>query len=265
MSVNPTELMVLLSEPLESTAAELRAQILRFAPELVPALVNVGADPGGSGFAVEMNGADFLLECADESYARFEELAAAIDHAPYDAVTKNRAKGHAAWLRLRLLGDDPPSLDRFALTLALAGSFIDNKAIAVANLRARASLPIAALAPDSSSEGRLAILRAYPLGLLFTGFMKYELEDQPGVWMVSVCAADYGLPEFCLVVADHSWGQRSLDIFDLLHRHALSKGAVFNPGDSATLPGQTRVRFVLPDPSLPFLVKGRQCLQLLLD
>ncbi len=187
----------------------------------------------------------------------------AIEHAPYPVSIRSAAVAHKSHVSVRLTDRTRSWLDSCAEWMVVASNFAEaTNAIVVAHLAAGASLPAAILLPDDDANERWAILRAIPLGLLITGFKKYQIEGEPGVWMATVCANALGLPEFAMHVPDHSHGQRTLDLFDRLHRHLLSTAAVFRPGDRITVgKGQDLQLAAMPD-NLPFVHSGQHWLQL---
>lgn len=189
-----------------------------------------------------------------------DTVAAAVDHAPYPDSVKRSARAHSAHWSVRLNASHAPWLDRCTLLLGIAGVLaLGSAAIAVVHPRACASLPAAALIPDGGE--RLQILHAYPLGLLITGFQKYEIEGEPGVWMASVAAHALDLPEFAMWAPDHTHAQATLELYDQLHRHLLQSAAVFRPGDRISA-GQQELRVAALPPDLPFARADRRWLQL---
>lgn len=235
--------------------ADLQPRMSAFDPALTGSLVALGH----ARWQYTVASTEFEIEFHAQPISA-RALASAIDHAPYPASVKAAARTHRAHWCVRLQASAGPWLDRCGMLLAIVGALAQTEgAIAVVHCAAQASLPAAALIPDAGE--RLQILRAYPLGLLITGFQKYEIAGEPGLWMASVDAHALGLPEFAMWVPDHTHGQATLELYDLLHRHLLQSAAVFRPGDRITA-GQQELRVAVLPPDLPFARADRRWLQL---
>jgi hypothetical protein len=251
------ELMILLDRPLLLDTAGLRQRLERQAPTLAGGQI----EDHGSWLEWQLSPLRLLLRSERRPSAARAMLAEAIDPGPYPASEKARGHSHQAWLRLELLERPADWLQTMATLLAVAGAFADDGASLLLNPAGLASLPVAALCPGTPDE-RMQLLHAYPLGLVYSGFRKYQLEQQSGLWMCSVDARRYGLSELAMHVPDHGYGNSVLELQDALHRHALRTGTRFQVGESASVLGQT-LRFAEPDPDLPFVDQPSHWLELL--
>lgn len=252
MSASGMELIVLRASD-SVDRSDVEARLARFDPAL--------ASVGGRG-PFDYRRCTFEIDVAGPPLDA-PALAAVVDHAPFPEATKAAARAHRSCVGVRLIASEAPWLDRCATLMSVAGALAAaTDGVAVAHLAAYALLPAGALVPDGDAAERWEILRAIPLGLLITGFRKYQIEGEPGVWMATVCANTLGLPEFAMHVPDHSHGQRTLDLFDRLHRHLLSTAAVFRPGDRITVGKGRDLQLAAMPENLPFVNSGQHWLQL---
>lgn len=189
----------------------------------------------------------------DHPHAPGQDLEEAIAGGQYGADIKKAAREHRAFIEICLLSENLPVLDRMAILGGLAGALTDSGSLVVAHKAAHSSLPAAALARDEAHRDPMNIIRAIPPPLLFCGFVKYEVEGLPGIWMRTLRADLIGLPDFAANVPDHDWGNKVLETITSLYGHIEQTGAVFHPGDTASLSADVNLTFEAPNPELEFL------------
>jgi hypothetical protein len=230
--------------------------IRRFDPAFSRAAIVSGTGVPDAPFILTISEQRIALSVHTEAHPQSAELAASLSSAHYEQALKTAARNHHGFIRAEWITDSPVVLDAMVTLAGVLGALYSPDALVVIHAAAHASLPAQALAPEPIDGRRLPILRAFPLGLLFVGFSKYEIEGREGIWMATNNAALLGLQEFAMHAPDHSWGQTVLDIFDRLHRHALKSGAVFNAGDTVSLGTDLTLRFIAPTIPLEFMTTG---------
>ncbi len=251
---------LLLRRPPALDGGQLAERLRQFDPAFREAVVVTGTGRPTEPFVVQLGEHTVALTLFSMPHPDAKAVEAALQASHYDQSRKTAARNHRAYIRGELSTDKPVSLDGMVVLAGVMGALSSADALVVVHLAARASLPAQALMPEPVEGERLPTLRAFPLGLFYVGFVKYQIEGEEGVWMATHNAALVGLPEFTMHVPDHSWGQTVLDIFDRLHRYLLQSGACFSPGDTATLGPEFTVRFEAPDEPLEFMSPGRSWL-----
>lgn len=230
--------------------------IRRFDPAFSRAAIVSGTGVPDAPFILTISEQRITLSVHTEAHPQSAELEASLRSAHYEQALKTAARNHHGFIRAKWIAGSPVDLDAMVTLAGVLGALYSPNALVVIHAAGHASLPAQALAPEPIDGRRLAILHAFPLGLLFVGFTKYEIEGQEGIWMATHNAALLGLPEFAMHVPDHSWGQTVLDIFDRLHRHALKNGAIFTAGDTVLLEPELTLSLDGPNRPLEFMTAG---------
>jgi hypothetical protein len=236
--------------------------ITGFDSALSDARVVSGAGTPGDPWLLEVAGGRARIAFDDRPHPADADLEAAIAWAHYGAELKEAARGHGSHVEIALVTENADPLERYALLAGIAGALAGPDALVVVHKAAHASLPAAALRAEPGAGGRLATIRALPIPLLFCGFVKLEVEDEPGVWMRTWRADLVGLPDFAAHVSGHDWGERVLDTISALYRHLTRTGTKFRPGDTATVSPGVTLAFQAPDPDLEFLAARGELLVL---
>jgi hypothetical protein len=176
-----------------------------------------------------------------------EVVEACVRPAHFDDELKQAAYANTAHVLLYYAGYHPDPLEQYVALAALAASLSRFGAIITMNEPARAAIPAAALLPhEGDAEDSLESLRSLPLPPLYAGFVKLEVDGQPGVWMRTFGCQLLGLPNLALRADGHHEGTFVFEVFgnmlDYL-RHsgkALALGDTIQVGDDEFLRVRTR-------------------------
>ncbi len=99
----------------------------------------------------------------------------------------------------------------------------------------------------------MELLRTLPLPILYCGFVKYDVEGTPGVWMRTHGAPLLGLPDFAAHAKGHEEGQRYFDLFDDVFRYLRESGAEMAPGHTMQVGETEFLRLRAPTEDESFL------------
>lgn len=165
-----------------------------------------------------------------------EAVERAVVPALFDPALKQEAYRHAAHVMLFYAGYDPDPLEqRVALAAAAAGVARFGAVVAV-NEPARTAIPAMALLPHAEDDGdTMSALRAFPLPLLYAGFVRLEVEGEPGVWMHTYGCHAFNLPDFALRADGFDQGRATFDLFSNLLAHLRGGGRPFAAGDTLSV------------------------------
>jgi hypothetical protein len=108
-----------------------------------------------------------------------EALEARVAPSHYTQELKRRARSHKAHVILYYAGRESSPFEQYVALAAAAGVMAWLGAIVVLNESGHTSFPAAALSDSDSDGDALDLLRAFPLAILFCGFVKYEVEGTP--------------------------------------------------------------------------------------
>lgn len=162
-----------------------------------------------------------------------EPLEQCVRTALYDPELKTEAFQHAAHALLFYAGYEPDILEQHVALAAAAAGLTHFGGLVVINERGRTSVPAMMLLPHEEDRGdTLQGLRNLPLPLLFAGFVKIEVEGEPGVWMRTHGCSAFKLPDFALHAEAHNQGSATLNLFANVLNHLREKGNVFHAGDT---------------------------------
>lgn len=151
--------------------------------------------------------------------------------AHYDQELKQAAYDSPAHALLYYAGyaDDP--LEQYVALAAVGGVLARFGALIVLNESARTSVPAAVLLPHEEDAGdMLDSLRTLPIPFLYGGFVKLEVEGQPGVWMRTYGNHLLGLPDLALHAEGHHEGQKTFSTFANILSYLRASGRAFFPG-----------------------------------
>jgi hypothetical protein len=145
---------------------------------------------------------------------------------------KEVATGHQSHLLLYYNGYDQDPLEQFVALAAVAGVLAQFGAVLTLNEIARTALPAPVLLPHAEDgDDILAAFRRLPLPLLYCGFVKIEVEGEPGVWMRTFGCHRFALADLAIRVAGHEEGTRVFELFSNLLAYQRGTGITFAPDD----------------------------------
>ena len=162
----------------------------------------------------------------------------------YDQEQKDAVRAHKAHLLLFYAGTETNPLAQYHVLIAVAASLAPLGAIAILNEAAQTSLPIGVFS-DAEKENRLEYIKSFPMLMLCCGFLKYEIENQSGVWMRSMGANEIGLPDLAMLTNGHDQGQDTFDIFSGILDYLQESGAILNAGETMEM-GDLFIRLRTP-------------------
>lgn len=138
---------------------------------------------------------------------------------------------HAAHVLLYYAGYEPDPLEQYVALAAAAGVLARFGAVVTLNESARAAVPAHALLPHEEDDGdMLTALRELPIPFLYGGFVKLEVEGEPGVWMRTYGNHLLGLPDLALRAAGHHEGAATFHIFANMLAYVRETRRGFAPG-----------------------------------
>lgn len=167
----------------------------------------------------------------------------------YDAKLKTRVRAHKAHVLLYYAGTAASPVDRYVALAAVAGA-LSADALVVLNANGHTSLPAAAL--ETQGPGMLDLLKTMPIPMLFSGFVKLEVEDVPGVWMRTYGDHLLDLPDLAYHAHSHDEGEETFELFSNVLAYLASSRARFAAGHTLNA-GTSVLRLRAPRPDETFL------------
>lgn len=259
---HPLGLQVLFSEPCLLDPDHLAAAFREYHPsmagvrcELDPTLSLTGKVLGMIGWGkhvVRCIGLDLPMPAV--------AVEACIGPSHYPPELKERARSHKAHLMLYYVGHEISPVEQYAALAATAGVLARWGALVVLNESGHTSFPAAALSGVDTDGDILDLLRTLPLPLLYCGFVKYEVEGIPGVWMRTHGAPLLGLPDFAAHAAGHHEGERYCGIFDHVFGYLRESGAKLAEGHTLQIGQEEFLRVRRPKAGDPFPESGDELL-----
>ena len=146
---------------------------------------------------------------------------------------KAQARAHKAHLLLDYAGRDGDSLNQYVALAAAAGVLSAHGAIVVLNESGHTAFPCLALAKDDGDM--MELLESLPIPILYSGFVKFDVQGVEGTWMRTRGNHLLGLPDFALLARGHHEGQMTFDMFCDLLSYLRSSGATFAPGHTTQI------------------------------
>ncbi|HEY1191051.1 MAG TPA: DUF4261 domain-containing protein [Gemmata sp.] len=247
---DPLGLQCLFDIPLDLPAAELQAAVRDYHPDLADATVELYAVPPG-GKAADLEpavmglvawGAHVLKLVAFGHPLPADVVRACVQPAHFAPELKDVAYRHQAHVMLYYNGYDHDPLEQYVALAAVAGVLTMFGAVFTLNENARTAIPSPVLMPHEEDNGNmLAALRGLPLTLIYCGFVKLEVEGQPGVWMRTYGAHRFGLPDLAIRAERHEFAKFAFELFgNALHYlrtsgHGFAVGHTMQVGDDLFL------------------------------
>ncbi len=163
-----------------------------------------------------------------------------VQGAHYGADLKAKARAHQAHVILYYAGQESDPLEQYVALAAVAGVLARHGAIVVLNETGHTSLPAELLA--GGEDDTMELLRTLPIPILYSGFVKLEVEGAQGVWMRTFGNHVLGLPDFAHLARGHDEGRATLDMICDLISYLRSSGAKFAPGNTMQVGSDTFLR-----------------------
>jgi hypothetical protein len=158
---------------------------------------------------------------------------------------KEVAARHRSHLLIYYAGYEKTPLEQFVGLTVVATALAKLGAILLLNEAARNSFPAEALLAKEPGDA-LEALRTMPIPLLYGGFVKIEIEDQPGVWMRTFGNVRLNLPDLAFKTEGHHQGNETFDLFANMLGYLLESGTQFAPGHTVQLSEQEFLRLRAP-------------------
>lgn len=156
--------------------------------------------------------------------------------AHYDPALKEAAARHVAHVMLFYTGYEEDPHEQHVALAAAAAAVAHNGALVVVNEAGRTSIPAVALLPHEEDNGdTLRTLRTFPIPLLYAGFVKIELDGEPGVWMRTCGCHALNLPDLAFLADDHGQGTATFNLFSGVLAQVREQKITFQPGDVLNL------------------------------
>ncbi len=167
--------------------------------------------------------------------------------AHYPQELKQQARQAKSHLLLYYAGYESDPLEQYVALAAVAGCLGPQGALLVANESARTSLPIGVFAPGND-KNMLALLRAFPLLMLYAGFVKGDVPGVPGVWMRTFGCPLLNLPDLAMHTPSHDHGQSTFETFCSVLDYLRTSRARIEPGHTSQVGEDEFLRFRSPRP-----------------
>jgi len=155
---------------------------------------------------------------------------ACVRPAHFSEQLKTVAKEHRSHVILYYAGYAADPLEQYVAMTVVAAALARAGGILLLNESARCAFPAEALWADEADQDSLETLRAMPIPLLYGGFVKIEIEDEPGVWMRTFGNRHLKLPDLALKAEGHHQGSETFDMFANMLAYLRESGAEFAPG-----------------------------------
>lgn len=162
-----------------------------------------------------------------------EAVEKCVQPAHYDPALKQEASEHKAHALLFYAGYETDPLEQHVALAAAAAGLTHFGGLVVMNETGRSSMPALALLPHEEDNGdTLRSLRSFPLPLLYAGFVKVEVENEPGVWMRTFGCHAFKLPDLAFHADVHGQGTATFNLFANMLAYLREQGQTFQPGDT---------------------------------
>jgi len=171
----------------------------------------------------------------------------------YPQEIKEQVRAHRSNVILYYAGHEDDALERYVALAAVAGAMVDGNAIAVLNEHAHTSLPAGLFSQAELGDESLEFLRTLPLTMLYCGFVKYEVEGTPGVWMRTYGGDLFGLPDFAVHAEGHHQGQQYMVLFNNIMGYLRESGAGMTAGHTMQVGESSFMKLRDPTPEEYFL------------
>lgn len=164
------------------------------------------------------------------------ELCVAPSH--YRQEIKTAAYAHSAHAILYYAGDEKSAREQYAVLAAVGGALHGRGAIVIMNETGHTSFPAEVLAKHSNEM--MEELRDLPLCMLYSGFVKYDVQGSGGTWMRTYGNHVFGIPDFAYFATGHKEGESTFNMMCSVMEYILSSGVRMAPGNTMQV-GSTEV------------------------
>ncbi len=158
-----------------------------------------------------------------------DALEACVGPAHYPQELKAQVRAHGGHVILYYAGREASVLEQYVALATVAGALARLGALAVVNEAAHTSMPAAVFDADMEGDS-IELLRELDLPALYCGFVKYDVEGVPGVWMRTYGADRFGHPDFAVLAEGHHEGEAYFDLFGSVLRYLVNSGAEMGAG-----------------------------------
>ena len=253
-------LQVLFAAPLSDDTAHLQSVVRAFDPTLD------GATVSGIGTGDDSQGPRSFLGQFEWGAHRVEVVAfglpmpaevveKCVAPAAYQEEDKARARSQKAHALLYYKGKAVNMTEQFVAVALIAGALCAENGLAVLNEGAHTSMPATLFAPDFTVRNNITPAR-FLRGLapldLFAGFVKYQVEGVPGIWMRTYGMDEFDLPNLATHASGHDQSSRVFDIFCNVTSYLLVQGPVLAAGHTMQIGADefVRLRELSPEESM---------------
>ena len=150
--------------------------------------------------------------------------------AHFSMQLKEEAKQHKSHLLLYYAGYEADPLEQYVALTVVAAALSRFGAILLLNEAGRSAFPAEALLVDDPDHDSLEMLRAMPIPLLYGGFVKIEIDGEPGVWMRTFGNSLLNLPDLAFKAEGHHQGSETFDMFANMLDYLRQSGSTIAPG-----------------------------------
>lgn len=171
---------------------------------------------------------------------------ACVRPAHFGMQLKQDAKRHASHALLFYAGYETDPLEQYVAMTIVASALARFNAILLLNESARTAFPAPALLADDPGHDAIEMLRAMPIPMLYGGFVKIEIADEPGVWMRTFGNVHLKLPDLAFRADGHHQGSETFDLFANMLGYLRESGAAFAPGHTMQIGDDTYLRLRAP-------------------
>jgi hypothetical protein len=237
---DPLGLQLLFGEPLALDAAEVQKALCDYHADMAQATAELYTMPppaGGQPAAddpalVGLFGWDrhVVKVVGFTSPMPADAVKTCVQPAHFDHQFKALAYKHQAHVMLYYAGYDRDPREQYVALAAAAAALAYFGGTFVLNEIGRTAIPAAVLHPHEEDQGdMLSALRRFPLLLLFCGFVPFEVEGTPGVWMRTYGCHRFDLPDLAHRTDDPQLIQFTFELFNNLFEYLRESGNRFVP------------------------------------
>jgi hypothetical protein len=166
--------------------------------------------------------------------------------AHFSEELKEDARRHQSHLLLYYAGYAADPLEQFVAMTVAASALSRFDAVLLLNETAHSAFPAAALLVDEPDTDALDMLRALPIPLLYGGFVKIEIEDEPGVWMRTYGNRLLNLPDLSFKAEGHHQGNETFELFANMLAYLRESGSQFATGHTMQVGEDLHMRLRRP-------------------
>jgi hypothetical protein len=150
--------------------------------------------------------------------------------AHFSEELKADARNHQSHILLYYAGTDPDAFEQYVALTVVASALARFDALVVLNESARSAFPAEALLADEPGLDFFEAIRNLPIPLFFGGFVKFEVEQEDGVWMRTFGNRLLGLPDFAYRAKSHDEGNAIFDLYSNILSYLRESGSQFANG-----------------------------------